>query len=395
MTESHDILSLAERDRRHALVASRMAEAGLDALVLPASTARWEQTMADARYMTSIGGFGTETLALFAPAYGVTAFVFNRAAYWRRAQHWVADVRDGRNRWAANVMERFGEWGISRGRVGLSGLGGLTRSPDGIVPHRMVAALQAKFPNIEFVDATQLMNEARAIKSAEEIAVMTRADAIAEAMAARVATLKPGDSERTVYARMVETLLVEGGDLPAMLLLGTGPGVEHGSFVPGTRRLEAGDRIVGEIEGRYAGYSAQVIRPAVLGRAEPRDKAMHEVAVAVFNDLLGALSSGTTLADAVATYHQLALSHGGEGCEPQYPLMHARGLGDEVPVVLGAEDAERNAGVELKSGMAFILKPRLTRGGIGGQVGDTIVIGDRSARRLGRASLGLIEVPWG
>jgi Xaa-Pro dipeptidase len=394
MTEGKDTLTLVERDRRYALVADRMAKVGLDVLILPASTARWEQTMADARYMTSIGGFGTETLAVFSPVYGITAYVFNRAGYWRGAQTWVSDVRDGRNRWAANVAERLGEWGFSRGRAGISGLSGLTRSPDGVVPHQTVTRLRENFPNVEFVDATELMNEVRAVKSDEEITVMEQAVAIAEAMAARVLMLKPGDSERTVYAHMTATLLIEGGELPAMLLLGTGPGVEHGTFVPGTRLLEAGDRIVGEIEGRYAGYSGQVIRPAVLGRARADDRAMHEAAVAVFTDVLATLSAGTTLAEVVAKYHQSATRHGGGGCEAQYPLMHARGLGDEVPVLLGAGDLERGAAIRLERGMAFVLKPRIRRDGMGGQVGDTVVVGEHGGRRLGRTTLDLIEVPW-
>jgi len=395
MTESNPTLSLAERDRRHALVASRMAEARLDVLILPASTARWEQTMADARYMTSIGGFGTETLAVFSPKHGATAYVFNRAGYWRNAQNWTPDVRDGRNRWADNAAERLHEWGFSQGRIGISGLGSLTRSPDGIVPHRMVTRLQEKFPAAELVDATLLMNRVRAVKSAEEIAVIERSTAIAEAMAARVGTLRPGDTERTVYARMVETLLTEGGELPVMLLLGSGPGIDHGMFVPGTRQLEAGDRVVGEIEGRYAGYSGQVIRPAVLGRADPDYRAMHEAILAVFTDVLGTLSAGASLAEVVRKYRQSVARHGGASCQALFPLMHARGLGDEVPVVLDAEDVAGKDDVRLESGMAFVLKPRIKRGGIGGQIGDMVVVGEQGGRRLGRASLALIEVPWG
>jgi len=364
-------------------------------LILPASTARWEQTMADARYLTSIGGFGTETLALFSPKAGATAYVFNRAAYWKRAQSWISDVRDGRNRWAANVRERLGEWRFAKGRIGVSGLGGLTRSPDGIVPHRMVTQIAHDFPDAELIDATQLMNRVRAIKSAEEIAVMERAASIAEAMAARVLSLKPGDTERTIYARMIETLLIEGGELPAMLLLGTGPGLDHGSFVPGTRRLEAGDLVVGEIEGRYLGYSGQVVRPAVLGRGSTDYRAVYDIAAAAFADVLAALSDGASLQGVVQKFRASVAHHGGPKAEALYPLMHARGLGDEVPVVLGAEDVEGANDVRLAEGMVFVLKPRVRRGEIAVQVGDTVVVGKGGGRRLGRAPLALVEVPWG
>jgi Xaa-Pro aminopeptidase len=393
MSEDFPTLSLAERDRRHALVAKRMGEAGLDMLIAPASTARWEQTMADARYLTGIGGFGTETLALFSPKSGATAYVFNRAGFWKKAQDWTADVRDGRNRWAANVRERLGEWGFAKGRIGVSGLGSLTRSPDGVVPHRMATQMAKDFPAAELVDATQLMNKIRAVKSAEEIAAMTRATAIAETMAAQVMTLKPGDTERTIYARMIGTLLLEGGELPAMLLLGTGPGLDHGSFVPGTRKLEAGDMVVGEIEGRYAGYSGQVVRPAILGRASAEYRAVYDLAGASFADVLAALKDGASLKGVVELFRGSVARHGGNAAEALYPLMHARGLGDEVPVVLGAEDVE-GEDARLTTGMAFILKPRVKRGGIAVQVGDTVVVGAGGGRRLGQAPLALIEVPW-
>jgi len=96
-------LSLAERDRRYRAVRGAMAAENLDVLVCPASTARWEQTMADSRYLTTIGGFGTETLTVFPGKGEVTAYVFNRASFWLAAQDWVTDVRDGRNLWLKNL----------------------------------------------------------------------------------------------------------------------------------------------------------------------------------------------------------------------------------------------------------------------------------------------------
>ena len=62
-------LSLAERDRRYRLVRERMDREGLDVLILPANISRWEQMMADSRYITTIGGFAhspSRSLALSA-----------------------------------------------------------------------------------------------------------------------------------------------------------------------------------------------------------------------------------------------------------------------------------------------------------------------------------------
>jgi len=297
-------LSLAERDRRHALVRGKMEAAGIDVLVLPAATGRWEQNLADSRYLTTIGGFATEALTVFPREHAPTCYVFNRAKFWQDAQGWIPDVRDGRNRWAENVAERLSEIGFKRGRIGIAGLGGLTRSPDGLVTHRTVERLKAQFPAAEIVDATPLMLDARKVKSAEEIALMERSTAMAEKMVGTVHALRPGDTERTLYAGMVAKLVAEGGDLPAMILIGSGPALDHGSFVPTDRTLAAGDLIVGEVEGHYAGYSGQIVRPAVLGRVIPAYRDLVEAASAVFAEVLAAMKPGVALGEVASAYER-------------------------------------------------------------------------------------------
>jgi Xaa-Pro aminopeptidase len=385
-------LSLAERDRRHALVRRKMEAAGIDVLVAPPATGRWEQNLADSRYLTTIGGFNTEALAVFPRDHAATAYVFNRAAFWKGVQGWIADVRDGRNRWADNVAERLSEIGFAHGRIGIAGLGALTRSPDGLVTHRTVERLTAQFPAAEIVDATQLMLDARKIKSVEEIALLERSTAMAEKMVATVHALRPGHTERHVYAAMISTLVAEGGDAPAMILIGAGPDLDHGSFVPTNRKLADGDLIVGEVEGRYAGYSGQIVRPAALGRAKPEYRALIDATAAVFTAVLEAMKPGVSLGEVASAYERAVARQGGEIA---YPLMHARGLGDEIPAVIAAEDRVRLADVSLEDGMTFVLKPRLRRKGLPvAQVGDMVAVEARGARRLGTLPLRLIDVAW-
>jgi len=388
-------LSIAERDRRYALVRAAMDSSGLDALIAPASTARWEQTMADSRYLTSIGGFGTESLTIFPRSGEVTAYVFNRAAFWRHAQDWVRDVRDGHNHWADNIRERLNELGLTRGRIGIAGLSGLTRSPDGVVPAATLRQLSAAFPALEIVDATGLMSQARAIKSDEEIALIQRATEIAEAMAASLRDLRPGASERAAYAGLIHTLVSLGGELPAMIILGSGPEVASGNFVPGARQLRTGDLIVGEIEGRYAGYSGQIVRPATLGPPRPAYRELFAIARACFEAVLETLKAGVSLREVMAVYERTIAREGRGELVPAYPLMHARGLGDEYPAVLAPRDLDRLGDVHLEAGMVFVLKPRAGRiGAASAQIGDSVVVGKRGGRRLGHQSLELVEVAW-
>ena len=388
-------LSLAERDRRYRAVRAAMTADNLDVLICPASTARWEQTMADSRYLTTIGGFGTETLTIFPRDGEVTAYVFNRAAFWLAAQDWVSDVRDGRNLWLKNIEERLGELKLTTGRIGIAGLSGLTRTPDGIIPYATVEGIKQAFPRAEIVNATALMSRVRQVKSAEEIELLRRATAIAEAMVGTLADLKPGDTERTAFAHMTHKLIVEGGDLPAMMIIGSGPDLQHGMFVPTMRPLAARDVITGEVEGRYAGYSGQIIRPVVLGQPRADFRELMGINVAVFNDVLTAMKAGATLGSVLGAYEAAVARHGGGACKTAYPLMHARGLGDEYPTVLSPDDIAKHGDFKLEAGMAFVLKPRVAKKGVPtAQIGDMVVVGENGGIRLGHEALGLKELPW-
>jgi Xaa-Pro aminopeptidase len=193
---------------------------------------------------------------------------------------------------------------------------------------------------------------------------------------------------------MTHRLIVEGGDLPAMMIIGSGPEA-HGMFVPTLRPLKAGDIITGEVEGRYAGYSGQVIRPVALGEARSDFRELTAIAVAVFDDACAAMKTGATLGSVLGAYEAAVARHGGGACKIAYPLMHARGLGDEYPTVLSPDDIARHGDFKLEAGMAFVLKPRVAKKGVPtAQIGEMVVVGAGGGIRLGREALGLKELPW-
>ena len=173
-------LSLEERDRRYKKVRTEMARSNIDCLLLPANTGRWEQLQADSRYLTSIGGFATEVFTVFPLEGEVTAYIFNRAGWWKQAQNWAKDVRDGRNRWGENAIERIKELGLGQGTIGIAGLAGLFRAPEGIILYSSVKAIQDTFPRAKLINATEMMQEIRAVKSAEEVSLLERSAGIIE-----------------------------------------------------------------------------------------------------------------------------------------------------------------------------------------------------------------------
>jgi Xaa-Pro aminopeptidase len=386
-------LSLKERDRRYRLVRRAMAKRGIDVLVLPANHGRWDQLMADSRYLSSIGGYGTETLTIFPLEGEVTSCVFNRSPWWRRSQNWVADVRDCRNRWADSIIEKFGEMGFSKGRIGISCLEGLVRAPDGVIPYTTVKRIAETFPNCEIVDVTGMMQDIRMCKSAEELKMMTRSVRIIEKMLDAMAKeAVPGNTEKHLYATLVSTLLENHGELPSLLIFDTGPGTNSGNFVPTDRVLLKGDMIIGEMEARYNGYSGQVVQPMSIGPQRKSYMDALDVSIECFYNVLDKMRPGTSLGTLMDTYERTIKKAGLSRYKWFHPMMHARGLGDERPAQFGNVGLKEYRRIPLKQGMTFVLKPRArqVRGKRVGQIGDTVAITRNGAKRLGKRKLELV-----
>ena len=386
-------LSIEERDRRYKIVRAEMAKRGIDCLLLPANTGRWEQLQGDSRYLTTIGGFATEVFTVFPREGEVTAYIFNRAAWWKQAQQWIVDVRDGRNRWGQNAIERISELGLQKGTIGISGLAGLFRAPEGIIPYSSVKAIQDAFPQAKIVNATEMMQEIRAVKSAEEVSMLERSAAIVEkTIEAMVENANPGVSEKELYGAMVHAMLANGGELPTLFFLSAGPGLSNSSFVPTDYRIQKGDRIIDEIEAKYGGYAAQAVCPMVIGTADDEYQKMIDISRACFDAILDAMKPGITFGALFDVYKKTVEEQGKGKYLWNHPMMHARGLGDDGPALLGDKDLERFSKIELQTGMTFILKPQVrpVQGKGRASLGDTVTVTENGARRLGKRELQLI-----
>ena len=144
--------------------------------------------------------------------------------------------------------------------------------------------------------------------------------------------------------------------------------------------------------------------PAIPGRSSGRwcwasargdFRELMGITVAVFNDVCAAMKDGATLGSVLGAYEAAVARHGGGAGKTAYPLMHARGLGDEYPTVLSPDDIARHGDFKLEAGMVFVLKPRVAKQGVPtAQIGDMVVVGESGGIRLGREALGLKELPW-
>ena len=377
-------LSLAERDRRHAAVRAAMAESGLDCIVAPQNTGEWDACQPDVRYLTTIGGGGTAAAAVF-PAKGEpTAIVREprRVAFWRAAQDWIGDVRATREgRWGEAMADAIGDRCGARARVGIAGLEGVLRFPDGTMAAGELRALHRAFPEIEFVDATALMHDIRQVKSAEEIALIERAQVCADAIGEAVfAHARAGTSEHDLYAEMMAAHIRSGGEAPAMILVGIGKAPSQTFLMPTFRALEAGDIVICESEIKYAGYMAQSIEAVSLGPPGDDYRRLFEASLSCFEMLLAAIRPGVAYAELIRLWG----AHMEKAGLRAAPTMgHGVGLGQDGPTTRPGGDAQ---GRTVEAGHCLILKPwaMSADGERALRAGNTVVVGETGARRLGR-----------
>jgi len=384
--------SRGERDARWSRVRARMAAEGFDCLIGFPNQGRFEQLQANTRYLVGIGGYATEVAVVFPREGEVTAILQGGRdiEWWSSAQDWVPDLRPSRRLWSEAIVARLKQLPVRK--VGVIGLKGLIRAPEGVVSWTMFENVRAAFPDVAFVDATRLLLETRAVKSAEEVAFIAEAARVGELAAdALVATARPGVPERVVYAAMVQAMIAAGGELPTMLYWGAGPEGAPAHLVPSARPLQAGDILHNEIEAKWGGYIAQVAAPAVVGPV-PADLQRHfDAACGVFDALCNLIRPGVALADAGRTYQRLVEEAGGA---PALWPFHGRGLGDDLPAMPNAASA---IGTTFEDGHVMVMKPGITPRGASEnaavRVTDTVVVTAAGARRLGKRPFTITALP--
>ena len=193
-----------------------MAVAGLDALVV-AGKGHWWTGRGYLRYFTDFHMWGHDGL-LCIPRDDEPFMVFSSYAVAERiaARGWVTDAR-GDVFQAPRLVEMMREKGITAGRVG-------------IVGRRFILSvgnyeiLTTELPGIEFVDADELMDRVRMVKSPLEIQQIREHWTLTKAAMERfVEVLEPGKSQRELAAAASEVALA-GGARDILVFIGERPG---------------------------------------------------------------------------------------------------------------------------------------------------------------------------
>ncbi len=327
---------------------ARMAVAGIDALLLT--------TPADVYYVTGFLTRFWESPArpwfVVVPAMGAPAAVIPSIGADLMGKTWVEDIRcwtapdlkdDGVSLLAATLLEATG----GKGRLGLP-MGHETHLR---MPLADFARMRTRTPDLELVDATDLLRRVREVKSEAEIDRIRAICGVATRAFDRVHQIaREGVGLDRVFREFQIALLDEGADWVPYLAGGAGPGGYGDVISPASKRpLARGDVLMLDTGAVKTGYFCDFDRNFAIGRADDAARAAYETLYAATEAGLAAARPGATASD---LFHAMQGVIGQEGDAGR--LGHGLGLSlTEWPSLIAADQTE------MRDGMVITLEPGL------------------------------------
>lgn len=174
---------------------------------------------------------------------------------------------------------------------------------------RMFVELDEHLPDASLMDATNLVNWVKTVKSAPEIEYMRQAALICEnVMRTAIDTIEAGVWEKDAAAKVCGAQIAGtseyGGDSPAIFPIM--PSAErtssaHLTFDP-DRRYQNGDVVLLELAGARYHYHAPLSRTVFLGDPPDELRKISDVVVAGLNDTLDFIKPGVTAEEVEARW---------------------------------------------------------------------------------------------
>ncbi len=210
-------------------------------------------------------------------------------------------------------------------------------------------ALQAA--GVHLVPAQLALEQARAVKGADEIELIRRSLAVADAAVTNLyRALRPGMTENEAWGLLLGRAFARGAEFSECRLLSSGPRTNPWFHEASDRPMEPGDLVAFDTDLiGPAGYLADLSRTYLVGSTTPsaRQRGLYADAEAFLAEIIAELRPGAAF-DEVG--ERLSRRLPAEYHAERYPFIaHGSGLGDEYPVIAFAD---HHAG-EIEDGMVF------------------------------------------
>jgi Xaa-Pro aminopeptidase len=238
---------------------------------------------------------------------------------------------------------------------------------------------RGKLSNAKFVEVSDLVDEIKSVKSAEEIEMMRRTAAMQDAcMEAAFAAMKPGMKDIEVAA-VAEHAGHGYGSEQGLFMCASGPvgtaPLQANRHLQ-NRTIRAGDQLSLLVESNGAGgYYTELGRTAVLGKASPEMNDEFAFVLEARNFTLKLLKPDAACKDIWEAYNQFMREHK----RPEEKRLYCHGQGYDMverPLVRFDEP------MRLKANMVFACHPTYALAGSFNWACDDYLLTDSGVERL-------------
>ena len=270
----------------------------------------------------------------------------------------------------------------AKGTIGLIGLSTLS--------HFLVDHLRKAMPDATFVDASNLVDEIKAIKSPEEITLIRGVAALQDrAMEAAFSAFEPGKRDRDVTAA-AEYISLQAGSEQGLYMCVSAP-IGSNSFFRNRhyqdRVIQPGDQFAILIENSGpGGYYCEIGRTATLGKATDAMHKKFELVLQARSFMLGLLRPGASCPEIWHAYNDYMRSRG----LPEEDRLHCHSMGYDLverPLVRFDEP------MKLAAGMVVSCHPTFTDDDGLHWACDNFLIGTETTSRLHAYPEAITELP--
>ncbi len=370
---------LKERDTRIDRTRSAMERFNLDALLV-AGKGHWWTGRGYLRYFTDFHLWGHDGLYLL-PLNGEPALTLSSPAVAERigAKGWVTDTR-GDVFIVPRMVDAIKERGLAQGQIGIAGL-------RFILSAGSYAELQRLLPDVRFVDADELLDKIRMIKSPLEIKQEYELWDIAKNAMNYFEELLPnakGSNQRELAAEVCKQVWASGAR-DILIFMGEQAGV---SDPPQELALSCDDKVRFHLEicGESGHWCELTINCAFQEPKELELKLMQDELLA-FEEIRKQAKPGKKLADLATTFNQVLANQGWDlGELTSHFHFHSQGMDTiERPWFAEQEPWGQSQDWELQAGMVFSYHPHrnvLPAGYWSTGLNENILITEHGAERF-------------
>lgn len=252
-----------------------------------------------------------------------------------------------------------------------------------------VMELKGKCPPAEWVCAEETLDRLRAVKTAEELAAVEKAEAIGDRAFARILNdLRPGVTELEVAAKLEYYMKEEGAaktSFDTIVASGLHSAMPHA--IPSEKKIEKGDFVTMDFGCVYEGYCSDMTRTVVVGKADERQREIYRTVLRAQLAALAAIRPGMTGSQVDAVARNIIAEAG-------YGEYFGHGLGHSVGLLIHEEPRLSPKCHEvLRENMIETVEPGVYIPGFGGvRIEDLVCVTADGCRNYTHSPKELIEL---